>query len=713
MKNIYQLFTALFMLYLFPLPVAAQKSHPKESLFLNKAEYEQLKTMDATSPTAELFQAIKLRVHRRALTPNLTEPSATTEWWHHASEYLTDAALVYALQPSDKVGAWLRGNVLNIVRRPVADWAGPPFRGYGGGDMVGGLETAHLTWSVAISLDMAPDLFTLSEKEEIKTALREKGMLPCHRYLERSNFFHNWNCILFAGMSVAAAVLEDKEYLHYAMDYLPVALDHFQPDGSYGESLQYANYAAYGIMLGHEALLRSQSIDKTTLDPYARLVDWASYAHFYRKPLSRWPLANLSRSANFGDCASIFRPSGDLLIHISARAKNELPSQAGMARWLFDSLYFPANESGIHDLASFGMVNDFGFLSVIMLADAAKPLSPVQANYSELKTFSGGDAFLRDSWGGKTILAARIPAEPRHASAHLHGDVNSFILEHNGERLLVDPGHTCYRNITRALDVSAASHNTCTFEVPQTASTPARILDQRGGINRPMNLENGKKKGASPVSIGGKRLLNAHKGNLSVLASDAAELYGAPLQSYARFILLCGSNALFVVDHIESSEPLRTTWNWLLNNRDGNLDYQFSRPSHFSAIRGNAGIKITNYSPKKSLDGPMYALVHDAYHILPNQFSEGTPGTGIMMRFKETAPQTSRVVVHTISVDTSSALSSWNSTQEGDVYTLESVDRGERWILHVMKDGTLTVNETYSKQSYKIVKDRNQEWSLK
>lgn len=712
MKNIYQILTAsLFMLC--SLSVMAQNNRTGGQLFLNESEYKLLKDMDKTSQTAELFQAMKLRVERRALTPNLTDPSATTEWWHHISEYLTDAALVYALSPSDKVGTWLRSNVLGVVRRPVADWAGPRFRGYGGGDMVGGLETAHLTWSVAISLDMAPSLFTPSEKEEIKTALREKGMLPCRRYLVQSNFFHNWNCILFAGMSVAAAVLEDAEYLQYAKDYLPVALDHFQPDGSYGESLQYANYAAYGIMLGHEALLRSGYINETTFNPYGRLVDWASYAHFYRKPLSRWPLSDLSRSANFGDCASIFRPSGDVLIHISARAKNELPVQAGVARWLFDSLYFPANELGPHDLASFGMINDFGFLSVVMLGNAAQPVSPVQAGYSELKTFSGGDAFLRDSWGGKTILAARIPAEPRHASAHLHGDVNSFILVHNGERLLVDPGHTCYRNITRALDVSATGHNTCTFEVPQTASDPARTLDQRGGINRPMKTVNGKKTGEAPISIGGKRLLEAHKGKLSVLASDAADLYGAPLQSYARFILLCGSNALFVVDCIEASEPLRTTWNWLLNNRDGNLDYQFSRPSRFSAIRGNAGIRITNYAPKKSLEGPNYALVHDAYHVLPNQFSEGTPGTGIMMRFKETVPQAKRLVVHTLAIDTSAALDSWNSKQEGNIYTLESKDRGEKWVLQVAEDGSLTVNETNTKQNYKIAQDKNRKWYLK
>ena len=186
MKNIYLLLTALFMLYLCAIPVIAQNNRTGGRLFLDETEYKLLKDIDKTSQVAELFQAIKLRVNQRALTPNLTDPSATTEWWHHTSEYLTGANWGYALEPSDKVGSWLRSNVLSIVRRPLADWAGPRFRGYGGGgNMVGGLETAHLTWGVAISLDMVSDLFTLSEQEEIKVALREKGMLPCRRYLER------------------------------------------------------------------------------------------------------------------------------------------------------------------------------------------------------------------------------------------------------------------------------------------------------------------------------------------------------------------------------------------------------------------------------------------------------------------------------------------------------------------------------------------------
>lgn len=710
MKHLFRLVVLTFILCS-TIYIQASNSYRKGSLFLSDREYQQIKKAFSNSQTVELFSAMQIRVNQRAMSLSLTDRTATSEWWHHASEYLTDAALVHAIAPSDKVGAWLHANVLSIVRRPVADWAGPPFRGYGGGDMVGGLETAHITWAIGISYDLASDLFNEDEKNEIKTALRTKGLLPCRRYLERSDFFHNWNCVLHAGYTVAAAVLQDKEALEYAASYLPIAIDHFQKDGSYGESLQYANYAAYAIMIAHEALLRSNTISKTTFDPYARMVDWSAYALFYRKPLSRWPIMDLPRSANFGDCAAVYRPSGDLLIHIATRAKTELPVQAGIARWLFDTLYFPANEPLPHDLASFGFVNDLGFLSVIMLAESASAVSPTEANYPTAKAFSGGDSFLRDKWNGSTTIAARMPAEPRHASAHLHGDINSFILVHNRERLLVDPGHTCYRNTTRDLDVSTSSHNTCTFEIPQTATSLAVKLMQRGGTNRPMEIVDGKRIGTKPISIGGKRLLVSRVNNVSVIGSDAAELYGKPLTKFNRFLILCGSNVLFVVDQIESEVPVSTTWSWLLNNRDGLLNYQFVRPHAIYATRGDAGLKIQHYGQGR-MEGPSYALVHDAYHTLPGQFSEGIPGTGFQMRFKEQTPQTKRTVVHTMAMDGSGSVNGWESKNDNNTYILENKDRKEKWILQVADNGEIVISESLSNQKHKIAQDKKGVWSL-
>ncbi|WP_291100637.1 MULTISPECIES: heparinase II/III domain-containing protein [unclassified Flavobacterium] len=716
-------FIVVAIMGLLPCATFAQTESPRKSLFLTETERARLKNAPSTSPTAVLLTSMQARVYKRANSPSFDDKTATTEWWHHASEYLTDAALIHAIRPSEKLDAWLRASILDIIRRPNADWTGPGFRGYDGGEIFGTLETAHLAWGIGVAYDMSSDLFSPSETQEIKLALREKGLIPCKKYLDKINFFHNWNCVLLAGYSVAATILEDDKAIDAANSWLPVAIDHFQTDGSYGESLQYGNYAAYSIMIAQEALLRydtNKGKKKTiTLNPYGKIVNWASYALLYRKPLSGWPIMDWPRSVNFGDCGSIFRPSGDLLVHIATRGKNEMPQEAGLASWLFNTLYFPANEPGPHDLASFGFVNDFGFLSVIMLADMAPPISPTEAKLPLTKSFTGGDTFARDAWvGGLTTLASRVPGIERHAVAHVHGDINSFMLIHNKERLLVDPGHTTYRNIDRDLDISSETHNTCTFETVKNGDIPARKLIQvmsnkNGGTNRPLLHTGDLPVGTPPVDLAGRHLLTSKVGNVSVIASDAAALYGAPLRDFSRFLILCGSHSLFVVDHIVADEPIKTTWNFLLNNRDGLLDFQLNRSSNsISAQRGNAGITINHYANDKMV-GPIYALMHDAYHVLSAQeMTEGEPGSGILMRWQEAQAIKDRTVVHSIAFDDPSAIKSWETIKENNTYSIKSNDRKENWTLTVANDGTLDIKDSISGNSFKV-SQLDGVWSLK
>ena len=626
----------------------AKKPKTKVKKTTNKHLFQPKKNLSGLS--LELFSAIRKRALERTDNPGLEDPKATTEWWHYCSEYLTDAALVHAVEPTERLDTWLHDAVLNLARRSVADWSGPPFRYYGGGPMVGGLETAHLTWATAICLDMAGDLFSSEETAEIREALREKGMIPCKRYIDQCNFYHNWNCIIHAGFTVAAAVLGDDEALKQALDYFQhYALDHFQDDGSYGESLQYANYAAYGLMLSHEALLRCGMLKKPVEATYFGLPEWAASARFYQKTVSNWPIkAYLPRSANFGDCAAVFRPSGDLLMHIAARSEK---SVAGVASWLFRASYLPLDVPTVHDMASFGFINDIGFLSVLLASQAAAPLSAKEASLPLVRAFSGGDAFLRSSWNdGATVLAFRTTAEPRHAVAHLHGDVNSLILSYAGERFLVDPGHSCYRDVTRTLDTSTSSHNTCTFILED-----GRELVQKGGKNRMFDT--------APLFLGGKRLLCESYGEVSVIANDAAELYGLPIREFSRYAILCGDEAVFIVDKVRADVPVKVSTNWLFNNRDKGLTFKVKQPVGLTLKRGNATIALERIGGSANLSGPAYALVHDAYHTLPGQFCEGRPGSGMSFRFTDKQSSTESTTIYKISLGNGSC--QWNLTSDG------------------------------------------------
>ncbi len=681
------------------------------SLFLTDAERGRLRAAPAASPEAELLAALAARVGPRVASPGFRDPAATTDWWHHAAEYLTDAALVHAVRPDPAVAAWLRGTVLELARRPGVDWGGPPFRHYGAVDPVGTLETAHLAWGLAAAFDLAADLFTAAERAEVAAALREHGLRPCLRYLRRTATCHNWNCVLLAGAAVAAAVLDDEAALAEAVAWFPLAADHFQADGSYGESLQYANYAAYSLVLAREAILRRSPGTALPLEPYARLVHWAAQALLHRRPLAGWGDWPRARSANFGDSAALFRPSGDLLAHLAVHARDSLPREAGLARWLFDTLYFPAAEPPPHDRASFGFVCGFGFLSVILLPRAAAPLPPDAADLPLTAAFSAGDAFARSDRAGATILAARLAAEPRRAVAHLHGDVHGFILVHRRERLLVDAGHSCYRNPGREQERSAFGHNTCTFEVPAASGEPARHLAPLPVPDRPIVRAGGAPRGGEPVAAGGRRLLAARLGPVSVLGSEAGPLYGAPLRAFRRLWLLCGTHVVFVVDRVDADVPVRATWHWLLNDRDGRLELDLGRADEALARRGAAGLRLRPGGGRRS--GPVAAVVHDAYHPRPGQLGEGAPGSGRLLRWTEDEPARTRVAVHTLCVDGADAVHRWDPEAGDDGVRVAHPAGAESWFLRVLAGGdALLLEETVAGRRLRVGCDAAGRWSL-
>ena len=660
------------------------------SLFLTERERSLILQQRHEPPFSRLYDALRHRAHHRAESPGLTKLGTTTEWWYHAAEYTTDAAMAYALEPDTQLGAWIRDVVLSLVRRPEDDWIGPFFRNHQLSPPIGHLETAHLCLAVASALDLAPGVFSDSELCEAKAVLHDRGLPLCVRWLDRADHVSNWRCILTMGVAVTAAYLNDGVHMQRAAREFQLYGQAFQPDGSYGESLQYSNYAIYGLMLTYEALTRRDSsfAAKLSIAPYARSARWAAYSYLYSKPLPDWGPYPLPRSVNFNDCAAIYRPSGDVLLHISARAASELPMQAGLARWLFDTLYVSTPSWGASDRATFGLVNDFGFLTLPLLLQAAESRSPAELDLPPIATFSNGDVIARNEWEGRTTLAVHGGGEPLRAPNHLHGDLNSFILVHNRERLLLDPGHSCYRNLMRTLDVGTQSHNTCTFTTVEPLNDPrqedqfsVRTLEQTTTVRRP--IHDGEF-GAS-CDRGGRRLLAARHGSVTALGSEAGRLYGAPIETFARFWFLCGEHVLFIVDAITSSQPVRTTWNWLLNNRDGGLELEVVKPDHCIARRGDAGLKLFHLGPG-TLSGPTYAYVHDAYHPLPNQRGEGRPGSGLRMQWQEHDAGTDRVVAHAIAVDSYGAIKGWHVTRSENYVALVGPGDAQRWALEIGAD---------------------------
>ncbi|WP_080060078.1 heparinase II/III domain-containing protein [Spirosoma aerolatum] len=635
--------------------------------------------------------ALHQRVYERVATKGLLGPDATVAWYYPAAEYLSDAAMLYALFPEERLAKWLRTVTLDITRTPTYDWVGPAFRDHSE-SLTGHLETAHLCWALSAVYDLARDAFSESEQVEIREALTGKGIALCRRWIDKNMHLANWRGILTSGILVAAAVLDEQELIdQYVSEWQQCALA-FQPDGSYGESLQYGNYLAFALMLSYESLCRKYPEKAALLNvgAYGKGIRWVASCMFYTKPLTDngsafWGTEPRARAANFNDSAALFRPSGDLLLHLAARSDSA--EEKGLARGLFATYYEPIFTQGPHELATFGMHNDWGFLTLPLLTHETKATSPQEVGLPLTTAFSNGHTFIRDAWVGKTIVAINGGGDGLYGPGHLHGDLNSFILVHNRERLLVDPGHSCYRNLIHGLESSTQTHNTCTFLLEsetlglQEDKAKAIMLEQKSVLPRRL-LVNGVP--GPTVDRGNRRLLVERDDAVSVVGSEVGTTYGAQIQNFSRFWLMGGSHVLFVIDRIEASQPVTTVWNWLVNNRDG----QAQADAHHKCLtvrRNEAGMKLF-HTGNGTIGHPVYGYVHDAYHVEPNQYGEGKPGSGLLYRWTESAPATTRTVVHAIALDEAIVLDKWQLKQEANAFTLSNDQK--QWTLIVQDEAT-------------------------
>ena len=641
------------------------------SLFLTEQERADFAAFCRDNPMGDdLYWTVVTEAAANAEEPGVHGTDAEARWWYSTQKSLTETALACALKPDDRVGAWLKDATLSLVRRTDDDWSGPAFRAHAEKEPVGHLETAQLSWTVAVVLDLVPSLFSDHERDEIHGVLRTRGLAMCRRWMDRNRHLNNWRCVLNAGYAVSAAVLGDDAAIDSAVSDYTVCLDAFQPDGSYGESVAYANYAAYALTLTREALTRRKPglAAQLPMTPYVHLPRWFAASLLYRKPLDGWGAYPRPRSANFNDSSAFFRPSGTVLLHIASRARETHPEDAALARWLFDLLY----STKTHETGLGKVNNDFGFLTIPLIAGAAAARSASELDLPETMAFSCGDVIARDRWGGRTVLAVHGGGDPLHAPGHLHGDLNSFILTHNDERMLADPGCSCYRNLIHDLEMSTRTHNTCTFAV----GLDGRTLEQSRSGRR--ELDPGTRRLGAPFDRGGRRLLAERRGDVTAIASEASALYGPPIERFCRFWFMCGTHLVFVVDRIVTTDPVVTSWHWLLNNRDGLLEYSCSLPDTVVARRGRAGMKLIHLGAG-ALSTPQYAFVHDAQIFEGGQLGEGRSGSGILVTWRDTKPARERIVVHAIALDGYGSVARWDLAEQGRSSALENDATGERW----------------------------------
>ena len=620
------------------------------SIFINGPS---LASTLARAEVAPYWQALRRRNAYATAEPTLVQSGDTQAWWHLVWERISDAAFVQAAEPSDRMASWVRDRVLETIRRPLDDWIGPWFRPRTDPPQ-GQLETAHVALAVATAIDLCPDLLSPGELDETAMALRSKAQAPCRAWIERrldERRVNNWLMVLLNGYAAASAVLDDGAAISFAAEQYGACAALYNSD-SYGESLQYWNYATLHLAHLNELLRRwdPQARPHDT-DCYTRCIPWAVSSLVGMKPLEGWDPRAVPRSVNFGDSAAVFRPTADVLLHIAARARESHPREAGLARWLFETCYADP-DLGPWERATFGFFNQCQFLGLLLLPEAAGPMAPEQAGLSPAAAFDAGPVVVRDRWREpEVVLEIHGGTASLAVSSHRHADLASFQLTCRGERLFVDPGHCCYRLQTQAWSKTTTAHSTWRFF---RGDDPLEQRIASGSVHQP----------EEPLA----RVLQLSRADdATVVVCDAARAYGAPITRAERTWLLVGCHALFVVDRVESAEPVRLESRFVLNNRDNRLRVNEASFDRLVLRRGAAAVKFFTLgawtpggTPVALSLGREWGAVHDAYHPQPNQPGQGREGGAVIYHYTSGEARPALIVVYALAMAPEAEIRGWH-----------------------------------------------------
>jgi hypothetical protein len=81
------------------------------------------------------------------------------------------------------------------------------------------------------------------------------------------------------------------------------------------------------------------------------------------------------------------------------------------------------------------------------------------------------------------------------------------------------------------------------------------------------------------------------------------------------------------------------------------------------------------------LNGPVYAVAHDAYHPEPNKTGEGHSGSGMLYRWIEPQSCRNRVAVHAIATDDYGLIERWSAEHTDASFRLG--DGKQQWALTI------------------------------
>ncbi len=404
------------------------------------------------------------------------------------------------------------------------------------------LDVAEMATAVALAIDWAGEWLSPEVDRLARNALVNKALNPAmasspdNWWIKTDN---NWNLVCHGGLSMAALVVFDDapelatSVLHQAVEYIPLALEPYAPEGVYPEGASYWFYAttfltsalsAFESALGTDfGFAEAPGVMESALFSQVMAGPSGDYYNFFDSGLE-----GFHSLTHFGLLSWFARRSGSgfdrtaygALLSSELTEMNQARSTRFYPVFFLNTVQLSVESSG--DFNWPGLWSGDGDEPVVIMRDSQN--SP--------------DAFFLAAKGG------------RAADNHGNMDAGSFVFELDGVRWSVDPGNQNYNALEQLMGGEL-------WNSAQDSRRWSLLTKNSGGhstlvVNGEMHLADAR-----------ARLFSRElEGSIPECTFDLSELYGDNIQVARRSFSRLSETRLRISDKmLFSAETESITWN--------------------------------------------------------------------------------------------------------------------------------------------------------
>jgi hypothetical protein len=399
------------------------------------------------------------------------------------------------------------------------------------------IDVAEMTVALSVGYDWLRDDLSDADGETLVQAIIEKGLKPSfaqpHGWIKATN---NWNQVCHAGMVMGALAIADADArlcartVKRAIQNVPIAMEHYAPDGAYPEGPMYWSYGtSFNVML--IAALESAMGSDFGLASQPGFLGSADYFLHVTGPSGKF--------FNYADCreGGGYAPSVALFWMAAKRGEPSLlyHQRISIARALRAGTARCDQES-----------ERLSPLMFLWATGPERPSAPTKIHYVGRGAMP--IATHRSSWDDDATFVAIKGGSP--ALNHAHMDVGSFVLENQGVRWAVDLGMQEYHSLESiGVNLWDAASDGARWSVFRLGSKSHNIVtvDDQG------------------QTVDGRASIVSSTSSGTVV--DCAGAYSGQLRSMKRFVHLRSDGSVRIQDDVESLPDRGATVRWSMLTR--------------------------------------------------------------------------------------------------------------------------------------------------